>query len=485
MRNKIEEIIKNSPKHYPIIIKKDKEMNNWIINNSLIQSGKYIELIYSALKQESNICHNGNRRKILRLSEGWVGCGPANICLCTKQNIAVGVAKTKNEYTESRNIEINTKRENTLLKEYGFKYNSQRPEVKKILSKPKISESAFILLSDKKWLEAEYVTKQRTLVDISEEVGVYYGTVGEYCRSFGFTIRQRTNYSKEENRICDFLDTIGINYIRNDWQILDTKELDIYIPDYNLGIEINGLYWHSFNPYCKHTSMFENKNQHIEKLELSKEKGVNLIQITDFEVNNKKEIIESILRTKFGLSTKIYSRKCEIKYVSKEEEKKFLLLNHLQGFTGSNLALGLYFNNELIMVMTFGKSRFSKIADIELIRIASKLNHIIVGGAQRLFSAAKEYYKNMKIVSYCDKSKFDGSLYEKLGFISNNKVVPGYFWTDGNCIITRQKCQHKNLVNWLKTYDSTKSESENLFLAGYRRYWDCGQQSWIFNPNTC
>lgn len=481
MKNKIEEIIKKFPRHYPIIIKKDMEMNNWVIKNSLIQSEKYIELIYSAIKQESNICNNGNKRQILRFSEGWAGCGPASACLCTKQNISAGVLKTKSEYTDIRNIEINTKRENTLLKKYGFKYNSQRPEVKKILSNPKISELAFTLLSDRTWLENEYVTKQRTLVDIADEVGVYYGTVGEYCRSFEFTIRQRTNYSKEENRICNFLDTLGIWYIRNDWQMLGTKELDIYIPDYNLGIEVNGLYWHSFNPSCKHTSKFENKNQHIEKLELAESKNINLVQFTDFEINNKKEIIDSILLTKLGMAKKIYARKCEIRHVLKEEEKKFLSLNHLQGFTGSNMALGLYLENELVTIMTFGKSRFSKIADIELIRVASKLNHIVIGGSRRLFNEAKKYHDNKKIVSYCDRSKFGGALYKDLGFICNKKVQPGYFWTDGNYVISRQKCQHKNLSKWLKNYDKNKSETANLFTQGYRRYWDCGQQTWILD----
>lgn len=33
--------------------------------------------------------------------------------------------------------------------------------------------------------------------------------------------------------------------IKNDRKVLDGKELDVYLPEKNLAIEFNGLYWHS------------------------------------------------------------------------------------------------------------------------------------------------------------------------------------------------------------------------------------------------
>jgi hypothetical protein len=130
--------------------------------------------------------------------------------------------------------------------------------------------------------------------------------------------------------------------------------------------------------------------------------------------------------------------------------------------------------------MTFGKSRYSKIANIELLRVCTKLNHIVIGGVEKLFKESLNNYPNQDIISYCDLSKFSGNLYQKLGFTKSKKAEPGYFWTDGNYLISRFKCQKKNLSKWLRTYDPNKSESENMFLAKYRRYWDCGQQTWIY-----
>lgn len=479
MKNKILDIIQEKPKHYSVIIKRNKELNEWVMTHSLIQSENYIEMIYSAIHQETNICVNGNRKTIARFSDGWSGCGPASKCKCTKDSISKNVSLSKMSLSPESKETSNKKRENTLLLTYGVRFNSQRTDIKKLLSKPKISDKVYKLLTDKQWLENEYVIKERTLVDIADELGVYYGTVGEYCNKFGFYIRQRTNYSREELKICSYLDSLSVDYITNDWCILGNKEIDIFIPSNKIGIEVNGLYWHSYNPYCTHTNQIEDKNRHRDKTTCAENKGVDLIQFTDFEIKNKLDIVKSILKIRLGLSSKIYARECEIRLVPKQEEKDFLSINHIQGFRGSSTAIGLYYKTELVMIMTFGSPRYSKIADIELIRMATKLNIIVVGGANRLFEYAKTLFSGKKIVSYCDRSKFTGKMYDRLGFTANKLVEPGYFWTDGTAIISRHKCQHKSLEKWLTSYDPTKSESENLFSAKYRRYWDCGQQSWI------
>lgn len=80
MKDRILELIKTQPKHYAVLIKKNKELLDWVYNNSLIQTDKFIEMVYSALNNETNICKYGNKKTISRLSQGWVGCGPANIC---------------------------------------------------------------------------------------------------------------------------------------------------------------------------------------------------------------------------------------------------------------------------------------------------------------------------------------------------------------------------------------------------------------------
>ena len=56
--------------------------------------------------------------------------------------------------------------------------------------------------------------------------------------------------------------------------ILDGKEIDIYIPELNLGIEVNGDYYHS--------TIFKDKNYHFDKSNLCRNKNIRLIHIQEY-----------------------------------------------------------------------------------------------------------------------------------------------------------------------------------------------------------
>lgn len=479
MKDKILAIIKEKPKHYSLYIKKNKEMAEWVETHSITDSDYYPEIIYSALHNESNICEYGNKKHISRISDGWVCCGIASKCKCTANAISTNVTKTKKLTSAAENSAINLKRETTMIERFGVPFSLQRTEVRASLSKSKLSKENELLLNDKEWLYKEYVTEQKSLTEIAANLNIYYGTVGEYCRKYDFVIRQRTNYSIQEKEICNFLDTINIPYIHSDWSALKSKEIDVFIPSHNFGIELNGLYWHSFNPYCNHTPKIENVNKHRDKTMLARSNNIDLIQITDNEWEHKTNIVKSIIKTKLGVANKTYARQFTIKLVSSIEEKEFLNTNHLQGYVASTMALGLYKDNQLYMIMTFGKPRYSKIADVELLRLCTRIDYVVVGGLHKLFKESIKQYKDMSIVSYCDMSKFSGSGYKALGFELINNSTPGFFWTDGSCVISRYKCHKSQMKQWLKSYDEDKSQSENMFQAGYRRYYDCGQSTWL------
>jgi hypothetical protein len=137
------------------------------------------------------------------------------------------------------------------------------------------------------------------------------------------------------------------------------------IPDYGLAIEYDGLYWHSSGDV-----LTENRDYHLEKTTKCEEKGLNLLHIFENEWQNqsKQQIWKSIIRNKLGKSNKIYARKCEIREVSNKESVRFLENNHLQGSASASIRYGLYHNDALVALMTFGKSRFNKNIDWELIR---------------------------------------------------------------------------------------------------------------------
>ena len=52
--------------------------------------------------------------------------------------------------------------------------------------------------------------------------------------------------SKIQRDFILFLDTLGVKYEEGVRNLISPFEIDIYLPDYNLGVELNGNYWHSF-----------------------------------------------------------------------------------------------------------------------------------------------------------------------------------------------------------------------------------------------
>ena len=145
----------------------------------------------------------------------------------------------------------------------------------------------------------------------------------------------------------------------------------------------------------------------------------------------------------------------------------------------STYYLGLYKDESLVMAISAGRNRFAKDNSVELHRMASIKYLTVVGGGSKLIKALKILINNNTLISYCDRSKSNGSGYLAMGFTLLRTTSPGYFWTDGNEILSRYKCTKQKLSKLLKTYDSSLSESENMFNAKYRRYWDCGNYLFI------
>jgi len=372
----------------------------------------------------------------------------------------------------------NKKRSNTMKELYGVEYNSQRTKVKEILSASKlknVNDVALKHLEDYDWMINEYIDNQRTLVDIAEELNVFYGTVRDYCIKHGFEIRQRTNYSLQEKELGQFLNSLNIEYI-SDRTVLNGKEIDLLVKDKNLGIELNGVYWHSYNRF----ESMQEKNNHLQKTLDCISSGITLMHIWDIEWIDKKEIVKSMISSRLGFSRRIYARNCIIKIVDTNQTKLFLNQNHIQGFTGSTVNLGLYHDEELVMLITFGKPRFNKEYDWELIRMATKNGINVVGGASKLLTNFRNNYTG-SIICYADRRFGEGGVYSKIGFKYERSTSPGYYWTDGNFVWNRTKFQKSKLKNLLNTYDESKSEAENMFDNKYRRLWDCGVNVYVID----
>lgn len=287
--------------------------------------------------------------------------------------------------------------------------------------------------------------------------------------------------SKGEIEVYEYIKSIlpeGTDIIQSDRTLIYPLELDIYIPEYKLAIEFDGIYYHCEN------SGEKDRHYHYNKTKLCKEKDVKLIHIFDSEWENSKDIIKSIINNKLVLNkTKIFARKCIIKEVDKKDVKVFLNDNHLQGAASNRISYGLYFKDELVSLLTMGISRFNKNIDWEIIRFCSKLNITVIGGFNKLFKHFVKVHncKENSIITYADLRYGDGNVYLKAGFNFINISPPNYFYTnDFINLFSRQKFQKHKLSNLLEKFDIDRTEFQNMVDNGWDRIWDCGNNVYIY-----
>jgi hypothetical protein len=280
--------------------------------------------------------------------------------------------------------------------------------------------------------------------------------------------------SKREIEVYDFIKENYDGKILLNSKDIISKEIDIYLPDLNLAFEFNGLYWHS--------DLYKEKNYHLNKTEECLNLGIKLIHIWEDDWDLKKEILKSIISNKLGKSGKIWARNCKVREIfDNKVVKDFLEENHIQGFVGSVVKLGLYKDDELLSIITFGNLRRSlgnkpKAGCYELIRFCNKKNYTVIGGASKLLKYFIKNYKPIEIVSYSDKSRSDGNMYEKLGFELVSETKPNYYWVIDGIRKHRFNFRKDKLVK--EGANSNKTELEIMSEKGYYRIFDCGSKKW-------
>ena len=173
-------------------------------------------------------------------------------------------------------------------------------------------------------------------------------------------------------------------------------------------------------------------------------------------------------------------------YEKIKTETPFLHNNHIQGYTASSISYGLTHNEELVSVMTFSKSRYTKKYEYELIRFCSKLDTNVVGGASKLFKHFINQHSPNTIVSYSDKSWNTGNVYTILGFKYSHTSAPNYhYFKPGNTILqSRLQFQKHKLSSKLDNFNSVLSEWDNMKNNGYNRIWDCGNDVFVWSLIT-
>lgn len=257
---------------------------------------------------------------------------------------------------------------------------------------------------------------------------------------------------------------------------LESKSYDFKID--NILVEINPSVIHNstWKPFGDHKGL--DSNYHFNKTLLAAKYNYRCIHIWDWD--DKEKIIQSLKPKKV-----IYARNCLIKEVSEKDTNEFLDLYHFQNTCSRQLIrLGLFHENELVELMTFGKPRYNKNYEYELLRLCSKYK--IVGGTEKLFKYFLDNYNPSSIISYCDNSKFKGDVYIRLGFILKAFGKPTRHWYNlktGKHItdnLLRQRGFDQLFGKEYGFYGKDSSNEELMHEHKFVEVYDSGQSVYIY-----
>jgi len=371
--------------------------------------------------------------------------------------------------------EVRKKSAETVRRRYGVDNVSQYNEIN-------VRRKRSIVNSKNKNIDqldkiVSLISDNCTQTEIGNELGISQPRVSALLQRLDLKTQKRT-WSTGHQEIIEFLKDQSVSFIVNDRTCISPHELDIFLPEYNLAIEFNGIYWHS-------ELAGKTKRYHVNKTNSCRNKGIDLIHIFSNEWERKRDIVKSRLLYKLKkIDNTIYARKCVIQEIPVSIADKFVALNHIQGSRSASINIGAFFENKLVAVMTFSKhpGQFQ----YEIVRSCSLTNVNVVGVISRMFAFFKRKHAPISVLTYADSRWGNGAGYSTIGFNFDGYTPPNYWYFkrngDTNRLHSRIMFQKHKLSRVLPTFSVNKTEWENMVDNGYDRIWDCGSSRWIWYP---
>lgn len=364
----------------------------------------------------------------------------------------------------SKSEEIKEKIRQTNLQNLGVEYPWQNREVLR-----RVRQATKDKYGAEHPMQSEEV-KERVKQTCQEKYGVPWACMRPEARI-------GSNNSEPNRRFAEILGQYDVLYKRE-------FHIGLYSYDFRVGdilIEINPSWTHNtlWSPFGDHSPRVT-EDYHQKKSLLAEQHGFHCIHIFDWDDPYK--ITQNFLIKK----ERIYARKCKVVRVVGKLCNSFLSSYHLQGGChGHDIKLGLLYQNELVSLMTFGKPRYNKNYEYELLRYCS--SKLVIGGAKKLFKHFIQDYHPTSIVSYCDRSKFQGEVYKNIGFILSTKGVPTKHWysSEENRHITSNLLRQMGYDQLFKENHGKGTSNEELIIQrGYLPIYDCGQDTYVWSQKA-
>lgn len=280
--------------------------------------------------------------------------------------------------------------------------------------------------------------------------------------------------SQAEETLAVYIFSLGFSVQNNQRNIIVGQEIDIYIPDKQIGVEFNGLYWHS-------EAAGKDKFYHERKFWRAEAVGVQLIQIWEDDWNRNPELVKRLLAHKLGVSDQpvVYARKTRVEALTTAMARVFLDQNHIQGYASGSYYLGLrdIETQGLVAVMVLKKEP-GKPGTLNIVRFATSTR--VPGGFTKLLKYAEREYKPDKFITFADHCVSDGGLYETTGFVNHKYVNPDFMYLVGR----ERKHKFGYRLKKFRTDPNLKyveglTERQLAALNGLHRVWDAGKTLYV------
>lgn len=310
--------------------------------------------------------------------------------------------------------------------------------------------------------------------------------------------------SQYELMVANYLDSLGVKYEVNNRSVLGGKEIDFYIPEKKVGIEINPSVSHNSNKYAKNRGrLFGSKEElyHYDKYKAAAKAGIVLLQLFEYDLNPEQfdKKTKYLLRQKLcGYDWKVYARKTVVYEAKRDVRTKcvaFLNEYHLQGSATATKYFAMEYCGELVGVASFKQHK----GYVELKRLCFKRGVQVLGGLSKFIKAYFKSDTNCDIIkSFSDNNIGDGVGYARAGaelvgeiktslcFISPNNGLDMYSWQiatpwSAKSGVLSKYTSQLSAQNEIDEYIETKMPHRFDDGHGYDRVYRVGSKIWQFS----
>jgi very-short-patch-repair endonuclease len=246
-----------------------------------------------------------------------------------------------------------------------------------------------------------------------------------------------------ESIIQQILDGLNIQYISH--KLIGKYYPDFILPEYNLIIEADGLYWHS-------DAVNTDYMYHRKKMDEYSKLGYRTLFFRENEIECQSDIVTSIICNSVKQSKKIFARKCDIIELNKDDRREFFNTSHLMG-RGSGNCYGLKHDDQIVCALQFT----NKNGLVNISRFCSILNTTVVGAYSRLIECVIRRNNIGKIQTFVDRRYGTGECLSKMKF---NLVTDrlSFVWVKND-----------------KVFHRLNYRGNSGYEYGMHKLWDCGQ----------